>query len=150
MIHTKIQKEYIAARSAKEKMGYPRPENLGRDRDRRPRPRPRPRPATGDPATATAQRLPFHDSFRPAAPEARRRALRSRAAARRARSAAGDGTARPGPITRLINAKKISFVRRVYFDMSVTESNMRKTHLSDSFFFFWPVGLKGAGDRGLW
>ena len=151
MIHTKIQKEYIAARSAKEKMGYPRPENLGRDRDRRPRPRPR--PATGDPATATAQRLPFHDSFRrfrPAPLEAHRRARRARAAARRARSAAGDGTARPGPITRLINAKKISFVRRVYFDMSVTESNMRKTHLSDSFFFFWPVGLKGAGVPGLW
>ena len=104
----------------------------------------------GRPATATAQRLPFHDSFMPGAPEARRRAARASAAARRARSAAGDGTARPGPITRLINAKKISFVRRVYFDMSVTESNMRKTHLSDSFFFFWPVGLTGAGVPGLW
>ena len=149
MIHTKIQKEYIAARSAKEKMGYPRPENLGRDRDRRPRPRPRPRPATGDPATATAQRLPFHDSFRPAAPEARRRALRARAAARRARSAAGDGAARPGPITQLISAEKISSMSRVYFDMSVAESNTRKTHLSGSF-FFWPVGLNGAGVRGLW
>ena len=105
------------------------------------------------PATGTAQRLPFHDSFRrfrPAPLEAHRRARRARAAARRARSAAGDGAERPGPITRLIHAKKISFVRRVYFDMSVTESNMRKTHLSDSFFFFWPVGLKGAGVPGLW
>ena len=101
------------------------------------------------PATATAQRLPFHDSFRPAAPEARRRALRARAAARRARSAAGDGAARPGPITQLISAEKISSMSRVYFDMSVAESNTRKTHLSGSF-FFWPVGLNGAGVRGLW
>ena len=38
----------------------------------------------GRPATATAQRLPFHDSFMPAAPEARRRA--ARASARRARA----------------------------------------------------------------
>jgi hypothetical protein len=29
MIQTKIQREYIAARSAEEKMGYPCPENLG-------------------------------------------------------------------------------------------------------------------------
>ena len=101
------------------------------------------------PATATAQRLPFHDSFRPAAPEARRRALRARAAARRARSAAGDGAARPGPITQLISAEKISSMSRMYFDMSVAESNTRKTHLSGSF-FFWPVGLEGARVQGLW
>ena len=29
MIQTKTQREYIAARSAEEKMGYPCPENLG-------------------------------------------------------------------------------------------------------------------------
>ena len=101
------------------------------------------------PATGTAQRLPFHDSFRPAAPEAFRRALRAHAAARRARSAAGDGAARPGPITQLISAEKISSMSRVYFDMSVAESNTRKTHLSGSF-FFWPVGLEGARVQGLW
>ena len=57
--------------------------------------------------------------------------------------------ARPGPITQLINAEKLSSVSRVYFDMSVTESNTRKTHLSGSF-FFWPVGLEGARVQGLW
>ena len=55
----------------------------------------------GRPATATAQRLPFHDSFMPGAPEARRRAARASAAARRARSATGDGAARPASIALL-------------------------------------------------
>jgi len=45
-----------------------------------------PRAAVGRcPATATAQLLPFHDSFRPAAPEAPRREARARARRARAR-----------------------------------------------------------------
>ena len=132
----------------------------------------------GRPATATAQRLPFHDSFMPAAPEARRRAARASAAARRARSATGGGAARPvsqrvqnmtavkseglkrrstNPLytfirapkmkMQLVNAEKISSVSRMYFDMYVTASNTRKTHLSGSFSLLAgrPQGCGGSG-----